>query len=229
MTVIAQGGCVGSRDSTMRNHTGTHLLHAALRTRAGHAREAGGQRGGALAPALRFHALHGAWIATRLAEVERLMNEQILANRAVHTDVMDLDQALATGAMALFGEKYGEQVRVVSIAGFSKELCGGTHVQRTGDIGICKIVYEGSISAGVRRIEAITGEGALRSSRRRTAQLTRRRRAGARVGERNCWSSWRSCWPTRSRWSTKCEQLKTKLAQAQAGRSGEPGARRSRA
>src|SRR5258708_18668229 len=97
-----------------------------------------------------------------LAEVESLMNQEILAKRLVNTAVMDLDQALSTGAMALFGEKYGEHVRVVSIDSFSKELCGGTHVVRTGDIGLCKIVYEGSISAGVRRIEAITGEGALR-------------------------------------------------------------------
>jgi alanyl-tRNA synthetase len=99
--------------------------------------------------------------ADELAEVERIMNEQILLNREVTTNVMDLDQALSTGAMALFGEKYGDKVRVVSIADFSKELCGGTHVTRTGDIGIAKIVYEGSISAGVRRIEAITGDAVL--------------------------------------------------------------------
>src|SRR5215467_13244174 len=108
-----------------------------------------------------------------IAEVERLMNEEILANIEVHTDIMDLDHALKTGAMALFGEKYGDQVRVVSIDSFSKELCGGTHVARTGDIGLCKIVYEGSISAGVRRIEAITGEMALRQYQDSTDSLRR--------------------------------------------------------
>jgi alanyl-tRNA synthetase len=105
--------------------------------------------------------------------VERLANAEILRNAAVETDLMELDQALNTGAMALFGEKYGERVRVVSVPGFSKELCGGTHVRRTGDIGLCKIVYEGSISAGVRRIEAITGEGALDKFREASHTLGR--------------------------------------------------------
>jgi alanyl-tRNA synthetase len=149
-----------ARHSTMRNHTGTHLLHAALRTVLGtHVKQAGS----VVEPSrLRFDFTHyTAMDADEIAEVERLMNDQILLNREVTTNVMDLDQALSTGAMALFGEKYGDKVRVVSIADFSKELCGGTHVSRTGDIGVCKIVYEGSISAGVRRIEAITGEGAL--------------------------------------------------------------------
>jgi alanyl-tRNA synthetase len=150
-----------ARHSTMRNHTGTHLLHAALRTVLGtHVKQAGS----VVEPSrLRFDFTHyTAMDADELAEVERLMNQQILLNREVTTNVMDLDQALSTGAMALFGEKYGDKVRVVSIADFSKELCGGTHVTRTGDIGVCKIVYEGSISAGVRRIEAISGTAVLR-------------------------------------------------------------------
>ena len=144
----------------MRNHTATHLLHAALRQVLGtHVKQAGS----VVEPGrLRFDFTHyTAMTDDEVQEVERLVNQQILANTEVHTDVMDLDQALQTGAMALFGEKYGDKVRVVQIPGFSRELCGGTHVCRTGDIGLFKIVYEGSISAGVRRIEAITGEGAL--------------------------------------------------------------------
>src|SRR5580692_2442783 len=161
-----------ARHSTMRNHTGTHLLHAALRTVLGtHVKQAGS----VVEPSrLRFDFTHyTAMDADELAEVERFMNEQILMNREVTTNVMDLDQALSTGAMALFGEKYGDKVRVVSIADFSKELCGGTHVSRTGDIGVSKIIYEGSISAGVRRIEAISGEGALKRFQNAQTELAR--------------------------------------------------------
>jgi alanyl-tRNA synthetase len=149
------------RAATRRNHTATHLLHASLRQVLGtHVK----QSGSVVEPGrLRFDFTHyAAMDRAEIEEVERLMNEQILKNTAVETNVMPLDQAIQTGAMALFGEKYGDQVRVVNVPGFSRELCGGTHVGRTGDIGVCKIVYEGSISAGVRRIEAVTGEGALR-------------------------------------------------------------------
>ncbi len=148
------------RAATMRNHTATHLLHAALRTVLGpHVKQAGS----VVDPnRLRFDFTHYAHTdPEELAEIQKLVNDEILKNIALHTDVMDLDQAINTGAMALFGEKYGDRVRVVSIPGFSKELCGGTHVHRTGDIGLCVITHEASISAGVRRIEAITGETVL--------------------------------------------------------------------
>ncbi|HEY3938614.1 MAG TPA: alanine--tRNA ligase [Bryobacteraceae bacterium] len=161
-----------ARGATMRNHTATHLLHAALRQVLGsHVKQAGS----VVEPGrLRFDFDHyAAMTEDELREVELMVNQQILANTEVKTDIMDLDRALATGAMALFGEKYGESVRVVAIPGFSRELCGGTHVQRTGDIGLLKIVYEGSISAGVRRIEAITGETALERFQSATAQLVR--------------------------------------------------------
>jgi alanyl-tRNA synthetase len=160
------------RDATRRNHTATHLLHAALRRVLGaHVKQAGS----VVEPArLRFDFTHYAALdRADLEEVERLMNEQILRNTPVETDVMPLDRAIATGAMALFGEKYGEQVRVVMVPDFSRELCGGTHVRRTGDIGVCKIVYEGSISAGVRRIEAVTGEAALRQYQEFTEAMRR--------------------------------------------------------
>ena len=160
------------REATMRNHTATHLLHAALRQVLGtHVKQAGS----VVEPGrLRFDFTHYAALdVEETAEIERLVNRQILRNTAVQTDVMELDDALTTGAMALFGEKYGDKVRVVSIPGFSKELCGGTHVRRTGDIGVCKIVYEGSISAGVRRVEAITGEGALQKFQETTGAVHR--------------------------------------------------------
>ena len=166
------------RDATRRNHTATHLLHAALRQVLGtHVKQAGS----VVDPGrLRFDFTHYAALdRAELDEVERLMNEQILRNEGVETNILPIDQAIATGAMALFGEKYGAEVRVVTVPGFSRELCGGTHVRRTGDIGVCKIVYEGSISAGVRRIEAVTGTGALHqyqetsSALRRIAEIVR--------------------------------------------------------
>jgi alanyl-tRNA synthetase len=194
-----------SRRSTMRNHTGTHLLHAALRAVLGtHVKQAGS----VVEPSrLRFDFTHyTAMDQDELAEVERLMNEHILANREVVTDVMDLDQALQTGAIALFGEKYGDRVRVVRIDAFSKELCGGTHVARTGDIGICKIVYEGSISAGVRRIEAITGEGALKRFQEALAQQAKF--AGVDLEKLQA---------REKALEHELQQLKTKVAQSQAG------------
>jgi alanyl-tRNA synthetase len=160
------------RDATRRNHTATHLLHAALRQVLGtHVKQAGS----VVDPGrLRFDFTHyAAMDRAEIEEVERLANQQILKNTPVETRIMALDEAIATGAMALFGEKYGDQVRVVSVPGFSRELCGGTHVGRTGDIGVCKIVYEGSISAGVRRLEAITGEAALRQYQESTGAVRR--------------------------------------------------------
>src|SRR4029077_12398851 len=204
-----------SRHSTMRNHTGTHLLHAALRTVLGtHVKQAGS----VVEPSrLRFDFTHYTSMdQDEMADVERLMNEQILANREVRTDVMGLDRALETGAMGLFGEKYGEHVRVVSIDSFSKELCGGTHVSRTGDIGICKIVYEGSISAGVRRIEAITGEEALRRFQSAQTQL-----AGVatlvRASEGDLLEQLDKLVAKEKALEHELQQIKTKVAQAGAG------------
>ncbi len=205
-----------SRHSTMRNHTGTHLLHAALRTVLGtHVKQAGS----VVEPTrLRFDFSHyTAMDPDELAEVERLMNEEILANRPVVTNVMGLDQALQTGAMALFGEKYGDEVRVVQIDTFSKELCGGTHVERTGDIGICKIVYEGSISAGVRRIEAITGAGALRKFQEAQGQLARV--AGVvKASEAELLDHVEKLVTRERQLETELQQLKTKMAQSEAGK-----------
>ena len=161
-----------NRHATMRNHTATHLLHAALREVLGtHVKQAGS----VVEPSrLRFDFAHFTSVEeNELVEIERLVNAEVLKNAAVKTDVMDLEQAVETGAMALFGEKYQDKVRVVSVHGFSKELCGGTHVSRTGDIGLFKITAEGSISAGVRRLEAVTGEKALEQFQSVTSMVQR--------------------------------------------------------
>lgn len=156
---------LGSVDAPRRaaiilNHSATHLLHAALRELLGtHVQ----QKGSLVAPdRLRFDFAHFQPVsAAELAEIERRVNAQIRANHAAEVHNMGMQEALDFGAMALFGEKYGEHVRVLKMGGYSTELCGGTHVGRTGDIGLFKIVSEGGVSSGVRRIEAVTGQGAL--------------------------------------------------------------------
>jgi alanyl-tRNA synthetase len=148
------------RDRTRRNHTATHLLHAALRKVLGpHVT----QKGSLVAPdRLRFDFAHPKPLsADELRRIEEIVNAEILHNHGVDTALDDLEQAVAKGAMALFGEKYDARVRVVSVPGFSTELCGGTHVRRTGDIGLFRILSEAGVAAGVRRIEAQTGTGAL--------------------------------------------------------------------
>ncbi len=144
------------RDAIRRNHTATHLLHAALReVLGGHVKQAGS----VVAPNyLRFDFTHYQPLTdAETAEIERLVNDQVLRNVSVQTDIMPVEEAIRSGAMALFGEKYAGMMRVLTVPGFSRELCGGTHVRATGDIGVFKITSDESIASGVRRIRAITG------------------------------------------------------------------------
>jgi alanyl-tRNA synthetase len=157
---------VDVRESTMRNHTATHLLHAALRETLGpHVKQAGSL----VDPGhLRFDFSHFAAVADEeLQDIEDLMNKHVLRNTPVDTiENVPIDVAINEyKAMALFGEKYGERVRVVKIGDFSTELCGGTHTHATGEIGLIKIMSEGSVSSGVRRVEALSGEGSLKHFR----------------------------------------------------------------
>ena len=156
-----------TRAAVTRNHTGTHLLHAALREVLGrHVKQAGSSVDRAR---LRFDFSHFAGVAEEeLAEVESIVNRQVLANEKVDT-LVDVPIDVAVNeyhAMALFGEKYGDKVRVVKIGDFSTELCGGTHTRATGEIGLIKLIGEGSVSSGVRRVEAVSGLGALGEFRR---------------------------------------------------------------
>ena len=180
------------RARNMRNHTATHLMNAALRNILGtHVKQAGSL----VAPDhLRFDFSHFAAVdPSELAEIEQQVNEEIRKNLEVSTDIMNIDDALASGALAFFGDKYPEaNVRVVTIPDassprgfYSKELCGGTHVDRTGAIGVFKIIAEQSTAAGVRRIEAISGDRALAEYQRALATLRDRRRPSERFGRPN--------------------------------------------
>jgi alanyl-tRNA synthetase len=190
-------------------------LHAALRQVLGtHVKQAGS----VVAPdRLRFDITHyTALDPAEIQEVERLVNEQILINTLVTTDILSLDEALKTGAMALFGEKYGDEVRVVRIPGFSKELCGGTHVGRTGDIGVFKITSESSISAGVRRLEGVTGNVAYEQYRDAIDRISRIA-ATLRVSDAELVESVERLSNERRDLEKEIVRLKSKLAQSNVG------------
>ena len=162
---------VAARNRTMRNHSATHLMHKALREVLGsHVQQKGSQ----VDPdKTRFDFVHTQPMTdAEIRRVESIVNAEILANAATQARVMGIEDAQKTGAMMLFGEKYGDEVRVLDI-GSSRELCGGTHVKRTGDIGLFKILAESGVAAGVRRVEAVTGEGALAYVQQQEAQLQR--------------------------------------------------------
>jgi alanyl-tRNA synthetase len=205
------------RNATRRNHTATHLLHAALReVLGGHVKQAGSL----VAPdRLRFDFVHFQPVTPDEQErIERIVNAQIRRNTPVLTEVQSTQQAIAAGAMALFGEKYGDTVRVVSVPGFSKELCGGTHVSATGDIGLFAIVSEGGVAAGVRRIEAITGAGAVEWVQRQRAALGRLISA-LQVNEDQAVDAIDKLQSDNKRLSREVTQLKTKLAMGAGGPS----------
>ncbi|MFA7095446.1 MAG: alanine--tRNA ligase [Gammaproteobacteria bacterium] len=201
-----------ARQATVLNHSATHLLHAALRKVLGsHVT----QKGSLVEPErLRFDFSHfEPMTREQLEEVERLVNDQIRANADAEAQVMAYDEAIKTGAMALFGEKYGDQVRVLKIGDFSTELCGGTHVRRAGDIGLFKIVSESGIASGVRRIEAITGQRALDWVKESEERLLRVAEL-VKGGRDNVDEKVRQLLERARRLEREVEQLKGKMASA---------------
>jgi alanyl-tRNA synthetase len=201
-----------ARRATALNHSATHLMHAALRRVLGtHVQ----QKGSLVAPdRLRFDFTHFEPVTReQVREIERIVNAQIRENDVVETRIMSLDDAKASGAMALFGEKYGERVRVLRMGDFSTELCGGTHVRAVGDIGFFKIVAEGGVAAGVRRIEAVTGANAVAWVEREDERL-QSVAASLKAGRDDVEDKVAQLIERSRRLEKELEQLKAKLASA---------------
>jgi alanyl-tRNA synthetase len=208
--IVAAEVAAETRNATRRNHTATHLLHAALRQVLGnHVKQAGSL----VAPdRLRFDFAHFQAVTPQeLDDIERIVNEQICRNLTVQTEVRSTQEAIESGAMALFGEKYGDRVRVVSVPGFSVELCGGTHVSATGDIGYFAIVSESGVAAGVRRIEALTGPRSVQWAQEQRAALNRLL-AALGVNDDQAVAAVQNLQTEKRRLSREVTQLKTKLA-----------------
>ncbi|MBA3582421.1 MAG: alanine--tRNA ligase [Gammaproteobacteria bacterium] len=205
---------IAARQATAWNHSATHLMHAALREVLGkHVQQKGSlvneQR-------LRFDFSHGEPVNDKqLQAIERLVNQEIRQNTATQTNVMSMDDAVKSGAMALFGEKYADDVRVLTI-GFSKELCGGTHVARTGDIGLFKIISETGVAAGVRRIEAITGDNALAWYEQQNQQLMTLASA-LKIGREQVVDKVLQLQTQQRELEKQLQQLKSKVASQQSG------------
>ena len=201
-----------ARRATALNHSATHLMHAALRRVLGQHVQ---QKGSLVAPdRLRFDFTHFEPVTReQVREIERLVNAQIRGNDMVETRIMSLDDAKASGAMALFGEKYGERVRVLRMGDFSTELCGGTHVRAVGDIGFFKIVAEGGVAAGVRRIEAVTGANAVAWVEREDERL-QNLAATLKAGRDDVEDKVAQLLERSRRLEKELEQLKAKLASA---------------